>query len=371
MSKYSALVKRASNATAALALTLASLTPAVMLGGSAKAAQISGRAIDLESSAPGVTSTWTVSFTSTASADMDLEVCTSPLFDVVCTEPTGVDIDAGTVGDQRTYSYNGSAVQTFNFEAKNPTDVDLVNGGNQVGTFYVRMTDNTNSLTGSVAISTTNDLTINARVQEQLSFCVGSVDDANLTGASGNDSDFGSCADGEFAAPGLVDLGVVGSTETSTSPVTITTYSGNEDTGVFMIQTNAILGAVVSYTSTGPLQITGETCDGSLTDPCFNSASNYTAWTAEKFGMTLEAPHKGSLRTDDGTSNLTRNVDYYNVNKIYNWNESSTTADPIANTNGTVADWEYAVMTFKARAAATTPTGSYTTTANYVATATF
>jgi len=370
MSKYSALVKRASNATAALALTLASLTPAVMLGGTAKAAQLTSRSVTLSNSKFSATSvTYTVGFTASQTYDtVVVDICDSPLFDVICAAPAGVDFDTVTAGQQNQKTL-GSLSGIIGANTHTITGVTNPSG---VGTFYARITTKTGATTkdtGSVALSTTNDLTINARVQEQLSFCVGAVDDADLSGTAGADSDFFNCGDSEFSSAGVVDLGVVSSGGTSTSPVTNTTYSGNEDTGVFMIQTNAIGGAEVNYTSAGRLKIGGECADDlSLVDQCFNSAENYTAWSAEKFGMSLEAPKKGGARTDSGTANLTRDTAY---DSEYNWNNSNSVADRIAHTGSTVADWEFAVMTFKARAAATTPTGSYTTSANFVATATF
>lgn len=364
MSKYSALIKRASNATAALALTVASLTPAMMLGSSAKAAQLATRSIDMSKSTFNAASTYTVTFTGGGTfAKTRVDFCQSPLFDVSCVKPVGLVLTSPDL----TYDYRYE-----NTPGTSGFTIAVTNNPN-LGTFYARISTisagDATVNTGAVAMATTNDLTINARVQEQLSFCVGSVDDANLTGATGNATDFANCTDGEFSAPGVVDLGVV-STSGSKSPVSNTTYGGNEDTGVFMIQTNAIGGAVVSYTSAGRLKI-GSECAGdtSLTDQCFNSNVDFTAWNAENFGMTLETPQKGSSKTGDGTSNLARNGDYDGTK--YNWNISSSVADPIANTSSTVADWEYAVMSFKAQTAATTPTGSYTTSANFVATATF
>jgi hypothetical protein len=78
------------------------------------------------------------------------------------------------------------------------------------------------------------------------------------------------------------------------------------------------------------------------------------------------------------TSNLTREINYI-ANTIPNptsfaWEETAPAANVVATPiafSTTVLDYELIVLRFAARAAATTPTGSYTVTSTYIATSTF
>jgi len=347
MSKYSALIKRASNATAATALALASLTPAVMLGGSAKAAQIQSRSIEMASSAAGASTTWTVTLSNNSGATIShLKVCDSPLFDVTCADPDG----------NLTYAdYNGTE----------GSPIDVTNPS-IVGTFYARITLNTGD-TGAVAMSTTQDVSINARVQEQLTFCVGSdavgdiTDPANTSISSRHDcSGFWSQT---------VDLGVVNGVQTS--PVgTASPNLGNDKTGFFVLSTNAYHGARVAYHAASELKVAGATCGtpSNADDMCFDNASsvatNLTSGT-ENFGMLVHTP------THEGTSNgATLSLSVAGAyDGAYTWNTNSG-LHTIASATKAV-DWDKAVVDFSAATALSTPSGSYSTSANYVATGLF
>lgn len=395
MSKYSALIKRASNATAAVALTLASLTPAVMLGGSAKAAQLTSRKIDMTSSktsASGVT--YDISFTAPGSARYLLvEFCTNgPIVGTACTAsdisfaaPAGgisessgskIEIDGGAAG-----SISGG--ETFSVTAVvNPTST---------ATFYARMVTYTADQTiatwssetpgsyvdyGGVALSTTDEMSINARVQEQLTFCAGSVDETvvpfNDEVAPLDVDEIDTC--GEINDT-IVDLGVVGSGADSVSPVG-TANTGNGKVGALLVSTNAISGVAVSYTSPNSLKASSvaendcENDDFSYVDQCFNSqatpgiANLNTAFSGGQVGEAFGMKVAGIWDNGDTTNSLVTSSPYSN----YAWN---TTAETNVATSSSVVDTEVVELHFGARARATTPTGSYSTTANFVATATF
>lgn len=357
MSKYSALIKRASNATAATALALASLTPAIMLGGSAKAVQIENRSITMSTSKDGTASSWTVNLGGTWDADnIDLWVCNSPIIGSNCYDPAGTATQTLVNSAQIT-----GKVEGVSFNTTNPA----VNGG--PGTFYVRIHDTDTDDWGAVALSTTNDVTINARVQETLTFCVGTNANvaANVTSCAG-------------LSGSTIDLGILASNDESTTPVSSTT-DGNGKEGGFLLSTNAYNGAVVTYTSAHGLAVGETTCENAntnVTDQCINSLSAGFdfASNTEKFGMSItnvndyeQVAGESHLK---GTSPYNNYVDDYNLSAsgLYAWN--TTAATEIASTTSVVAT-DIATLQFKGQSAITTPSGFYSTSANFVATATF
>lgn len=403
MSKYTALIKRASNATAAIALTLASLTPAVMLGSSAKAAQLTSRSIDMSSSLADATGvSYTVGFTPTSAYQwIVIEFCeNSPIIGATCEAPSTMDLDSVTLtnvtGGTGTWADDGSTTTKIKFEAsasqstaakvltigdvRNPADIDASGGspsiGNQIGTFYARILTYSSDPEGAggttpgsyvdyggIALSTTADVTINARVQEQLTFCVGSV-----LGST----DFSLVNSCTAIDDSVVDLGVV-STADAISPVP-ESNTGNDKVGAFLVSTNAISGVKVSYTSPHSLRAAVVDCENDdlgYLDQCFNSQSTglatlNTAFTGgqvgESFGMKIESITENGEAEAAG---LTATAPY---DASYAWN---TTAEAEIASSLSVVDTEVAEIFFGARAKATTPTGSYSTSANFVATATF
>jgi len=388
MSKYSTLLKRVSNATAATALTLASLTPAVMLGGSAKAAQLTSRSIDMSNSLKSGSSTYTVQFTASngAADEVVIDFCSdSPLIGTACGTPTGLSLSSATAAG---WTKDGASTATTLVLTKGSgigagsetITISNVTNPSTVATFYARIltyesgaasysaeTPGAHADDGGVAMSTTEDLLINARVQEQLTFCVGAAD------ATAIDS-INSC---DYLA-GTVDLGVVG-TGAVTSPRT-TAVGGNNMNGYFLVATNAVNGVDVSYTSPSKLKVNGANCDGSFTDQCFeNSVSADIGNASEKFGMRILAIHNNG---SEDTKNLEAEADYGGVNwdgaawtsptADYHWDSSAEdlVASSKANTVK-VVDTEVAELEFKIASKVTTPTGSYATTANFVATSSF
>ncbi len=259
---------------------------------------------------------------------------------------------------------------------------------------------------GVSAQSTSQTLTVSARVQERLDFCVGSttVDDATTTVGT-------ACAN---ITGTTVDIGNVESGQVNVSPVN-TSNGGNDTNGVAMVRTNAVNGVVVDYkaiqnTSSGTLKVPGAACSGptSTGDQCFNvpDGNGVTAGTppavlvagAESFGMTIAGVNCGSNTAypaacvfATGLYNLVRDAEYdgdgsntYPVTENdqpvggtttyqYAWLDSGV-AERIASSAGStvkVVDDEALILKFAATAGVTTPTGSYSVQADYIATATF
>ena len=253
---------------------------------------------------------------------------------------------------------------------------------------------------GVFAQSTSQTLTVTARVQERLDFCVGSttVDDATTSVGAACSNITGTD----------VQLGVLDSGITNVSPVSAAAAGGDNENGVVMIKTNAINGAVIDYkaiqeTSSGKLKIVGQSCSGVLlTDPCFNSAGTTAlvidGSVQEAFGMAIAGVNCGSTLAytctfASSTYNLIRDNEYDGDNSgqnnntyvsdagvvagtptgEYSWDDSGT-ADRIASSASSstkVIDDEALILKFAAKPAATTPTGSYQVQADFIATATF
>ena len=411
-----------------LALLAASVLPALFSTQIASAAQITSRSVRLTSSVVAQTAvTYNFSFnpatvTGTGTDDIlgiVIQFCqNSPLVGTTCTTTNGVTgtpadgatVNAGGVGFTVHANSNQSDLTilthatgitapatgtpiTFSFTATNPSGTSSTPGA--PGTFYARvLTYNTEAGAaaytatapgthlddGGIALSTARQLTVNARVQEQLEFCVaaiaGTVVDASTTPAN--------CT--AFPTTTTVDIGVVDSAVASISPVAATS-GGNATNGGVMIRTNAVNGATISYFAeqnggSGRLKVAGATCSGttgfdagsSEVDQCFNASATQTSFaaTGEKFGMTSSTVLRPTGST---TTNLTRDTSYDGDGTAaggFAWNQTGTN-DPATTlaTSSTVMDYEMLVLRFAARAAATTPTGAYAVTSTYIATSTF
>lgn len=380
MSKYSALIKRASNATAALALTLASLTPAVMLGGSAKAAQLTARSVEMsDSEQDALNVKYTVKFTvpagSAGFSSIKVEFCSnSPVQEVACTA-SSLDTDPAATNP----AIDGTSDAGWTVGAGTDANVLVLNKTGAAGAHTVAVTGINNPTTatvmyakiftksaaddggsvvdyGAVAMMTTDDITINARVQETLTFCVG-ADDTTAIGLR---------SDCTGITSQLVDLGVVGTTLTHSPVTSADPIYGNEQNGFFVLQTNATSGANVKYFGRTELKVAGATCNANaIDDQCFNNSDGVGAVVAatEEFGMYIDTIDQRGATTIP--TELQEDSEYSGANDKW-----STSLDTVATANSPV-DWDVAELRFKATTATTTPSGFYTTQANFIATGLF
>lgn len=393
----------------------------------ASAAQITSRSSTISTSESGATGvSYQFDFTlpsTTAVQSIRWEFCTTPLS--TCTHPTGMDnnytttslnasqtfseatafteytgADAGdcddhnnaTPADSTEYCATRTDTDAETAAAKQIT-IDTITNPTTASntTVYVRifLYSDTAFATlvheGVVAVGILQQLTVNARVQENLQFCIGTtaVDDATTSPG----------ADCTAISGTTVDIGAIDTT-VSVSPVAANPTGGNATNGLAMVRTNANNGTVIVYfaeqeTSSGKLKVAGATCSGtSTTDQCFNSQGTtqgtFSAGT-ENFGMTIGGVNCGSVTAYTctfaaDTYNLRMNAEYEgNTNTAYGtsagfaWDDSGST-DTIASSAGStvkVLDDEALVLRFAATAAATTPTGSYSVVSTYIATPTF
>jgi hypothetical protein len=402
-----------------------------MLGGSANAAQLTNRSAAVTTARPGQTFNITFSFRLPSSSilqGMEFEFCDSPLGTCAVTQtptiPAGSTVsqngnwtDATAWGTYtRQAARNGGAANTqirvertsATSETQSGTNdrtitfTGLTNFGTANVSYYPRIrvySDNTAGAfttlvhDGAVAQSTSQTLTVNARVQEILAFCIGST--------TVNDATTSIVTDCSTATGTSVDLGVVTSTAVSTTPVA-NANGGDLKNAYAMVLTNAQNGVTIGYqavqdTSSGKLKVTGAACSGtSTTDQCFNSQGGtqgtFTAGT-EKFGMTIAGVNCASVPAGSytctfasGLTNLQPLTNYiggaytngtsgtYGVTQGFAWVDTGAALTTIASSASSavkVVANEALVLRFAATAQITTPTGQYQAQADFVATPTF
>jgi len=425
-------IRRALLLLGSLLILSSGLTPLLNLG-DASAAQVTQRSLTIGSAQTSASTTYTFGFvpaTVAAIQGLKFQACTTALG--ACTAPTALSFSgAGATGTvsgwttatnfttgagandctssasilcaNRTAASNetGAGVRTVAFTTI--TNQNNTNCGSAANcTFFVRMTTyNLNTYTvgsindtGTVASSTTQLFTVNAAIQEQLTFCVGAttVDDSNTTTPP-------LCASVSGTS---LNLGTLTSANTSVSPVSAGN-GGDSNNGIAELSTNATNGSTVTYDSKqqsgtlhlGTLRVAGATClAGAVTnDQCINAIgtthSTVTAGT-EAYGMTIAAVNCKATTAyacsfTGGTYNLTRNANYNGTgantyptdtnlvggttNALYAWDETGT-SETIASST-TVVDKEALILKFAATPNIVTPTGAYTVKGDFVATPTF
>lgn len=398
-------------------LTLAVSVP-ILSGPDAYAAQLTSRSLTLSTAAPAASSvTYTFGFTvptATTILGIKFQACSAAIG--TCTAPTGLSFSSRTIGSPTGFSGTAFSVDTTGANDCTPsasiicinrasgTDTSgaktvpfssITNPSTTNSTFFVRMTTysaNTYTTvsaldTGTVAAAVTQTLTISARIQEILNFCLGNTTVNDATTSPG--------ADCSAISGTTVDLGTLDASSVNTSPVS-TGNGGNNTNGIAMLRTNASSGATVSYKSIqdsgtnhlGALRVSGASCNaGNVnTDQCITSAgttqSAFAAGT-EDFGMTIAGVNCGSTSAytctfSSGTYNLTRDTQYDGLGSNtygssnaqgYAWDETGS-LDQIASSSGAVDD-ESLILRFAATPNAVTPTGSYSTQADFIAVATY
>jgi len=418
------------------------LLSVVLMDRQVYAAQLSSRKITIGSSKISQTDvTYAVSYnvaTTNTIKGVVIQFCSnSAVVGTSCTAPAGFDINESglAVVNQQINGSNVSNAYTIHANTNTNTLIvtnatgnaatagqsmtlnlgssggaDGVTNPSATGTFYARILTFSNDTTasnytattpgshiddGGIALSTANQLTVSARVQEVLQFCVGTTTVDTYDGDSGQSPVSTDCASPFAGTCGTaVDLGVLDSTVVSESPVTTSAGvpgNGNGCNGAAMVRTNASNGVVVTYfaeqnSSSGKLKVLGASCSGSSnTDQCFNDSYTQGAFSAgtEAFGVTVAGTNCGTGTTTSYTCNMTggsnqliassnyigNTTTAYGSNNGYAWMDNGTSAQ-LASSSGPVDD-ETLILKFAATPAITTPTGSYTVTSTYVATATF
>lgn len=423
------------------AVTILTVAPLSFLNQTASAAQVTHRSLTISSAVPGQTGVaYTFAFepsTTSTIQSMFFQSCTTAVG--ACTAPTGINMQSGSVSltgggfagtvsalgqnttdstpacnlttnlcanwTDATNQTAGSSLQVFVTGVTNQAASTC--SGNANCTFFVRMiTYSDNAYTtqvdyGTVASSTSQTYTVNATVEEQLSFCVGSVNGASATVETVT-----------YAVPTCstlsgtsLSLGTLETGETSVSPIaTGQPLNGDNNNGLIELNTNASNGTSISYNAIqqsgtnhdGALRVPGATCSAgnTYTDQCFNSIGSTAAYITagtENFGMTTTGVNcanvPGGVYTCNATNhNLSANTQYDcnasdNATSFssfdaggttssattckYAWDETGT-SEPFASATTVVAG-EAMFVEFAATPEITTPTGAYTAEASFVA----
>lgn len=404
-----------------------------------EAAQLTSRSVTISTSevnADDVEHDFSYTIPDTAGAKQGIvyDFCTAPLG--TCITPTGLDLTGATHTSQTGWPNNattafarytgvdlGDCVLTGGITYRlcfNRTEagvgggavehlIDGIDAPTVNGTVYIRITvySDTSFATdldqGVVAAAYVDQLTVTGLVQERLEFCVSAM----RGGSTSPDSTPANCAG--MVSTTEIAIGVIDGAAVYTTPVIQTaTNQANERYGAAMVNTNASGGVSITYFAEEASSVSNSDTDklrsfrvvpadcsptvGSVTDQCFESASNtgevISAGT-EKFGM--------HIACIDGTQGTTTNNLTANINTAYDNDpgDSPTALDYVANcqetatqpaaefgfdesgvpvqlvASDTVVDDEMLKIRFGATASATTPQGSYLVVLTYIATPTF
>ena len=431
--QIAALQKRAVLAWIAVAsLLMASIMPLLLSSSTVEAANITNRAVHISDSVAGATDvTYEVEFTVATTGALGvivIQYCDdSPIIgDATCADARSFDWnEAGLVAaeggtstlgtastspitavavDDSTDS-NGLVLTTTNGAGSTAGDVvvltlgagggadGVTNPGTANSSFYLRIHtydaltsvpcttggtcdgagtdfdfDNASLGTtddGGIALSTASQLTINARVQEVLTFTIGTDDE-------GDD-----CA---ILAGDTIDLGVLDSSGAinyaSVDPTTDT------NVGCAEVTTNAANGVQIFYIG-NDLRVGAAVCSGSTDDDtgtasdvdlCINrdgDADNGTSTVIvgadEQWGIGVS--NVGSNAGANITSNLAAEA-AYDIDTPEEYSFTPNAATQIASSS-TVVNQETIEIDAAGTASITTPTGLYSTTLTFIATATF
>jgi hypothetical protein len=294
----------------------------------------------------------------------------------------------------------------------NVFELNLITNPSTVGTFYARMYTFANNTYGTysgptsvgnfvdyggIALSTTNAITITARVQEQLTFCVTKANPSTWT--TTND-----CSDPVVGQAGNLPAVTIGhgsptpiidanSIDTSNGPYSGGSVQAGGGDLWTQLSTNATNGAAIrlrSSTDACPTGAGGLSADAGVTCaiPAHNggngTASAMTAGTAA-FGLFVSASTSGL----GGVGTLTPSAGYYNAahttvpttgtpGDLWFGMDTTTANDNVISTYGsTLATTPTPVYrinnqyVFAATAALTTPAGIYQANLSMIATGTF
>lgn len=321
----------------------------------ADAAQLSSRSLRIESAAPSATTRHSFSFSYETGAaapplgSVVLEYCTSPLIEITCTAPTGVDASGAVLADQTGETgFSILSAQTNKIiltrvpaqpPVANPSSYvfDTIVNPSTTASFFVRIAtyttaDGTGSYTdfGSVANTTTRGVQISTEVPPILKFCVGLVLGDDCTTADES----------------VVDLG-----ELSTS-------RASSGTSQMIAATNAEFGLAIAVY--GTTLTSGNNIIPSPTSPTVSAPGN------AQFGMNLRDNSDPDVGQDPSGIGIANPATSYNTSNRYMFESGSVVA-----TSPDATDSRKFTSSYIANISPTQPPGVYTATLTYICTATF
>jgi hypothetical protein len=370
------LRQRAASIATALVMVIAGLSP-VVLHGTAGAAIVDSRYIKMSSSAVSAASTsYEISWKSGSTTNFKsvaIDFCAnSPIVGDSCTATVGTSTPSlgtpvvtgsgvgawteSTVNTGRTLVVSDATGITPAVNDVQTMTLTSATNPSALGTFFARIltfpnASGTNSAAnytagtpgayidyGGVALSTANQLTITAKVQESLTFCVYATFSTNCAGSSGT-------------------AVTVGDSNGILSPTSVLT---DLESPGFGLSSNAAHGVIV--------RMKGSTLtSGSNTiDPFGGGSGACTAdsvsTSVEQFGM--RATTTSPITVDPGyaCSSGNHSLDTTNI--------ATTYGDTLASTAGAL-DETHVPMEFAAKSATATEAGIYTATFTFIATGTY
>lgn len=333
------------------------------LATSAQAAQITTRKVTLSNSAGAATgvqydlSTAALPTTGTPVKSLELVACTTA--SGACTTPSGFSASSSTLngtpsglGTNGGFTVNAATSGKLRIvnasNAVNPTGVVAVSWAGVVNptatntTFYLRMTTYSDAAwttpldTGTIAVSTANQITVTASVDELLTFC---------TGTSGITSSSCSGATGSSVALGTL--------------TTATTGTGTSQIGV---TTNAATGYVITYNGTLPTS-------GANTIASIGASATSPTQGTSQFGMNMKANTvPSSFGANPAGAGSANPVAALNTANQYSFTAGTPTN---AVSQGSADGFRLFTVSYIANISGTQAPGTYTTVLTYVCTATF
>lgn len=387
--KKQSFSRRLSCIGSAVALTIATIFPSLM-GATAHAfpsgAQVTSRSIKMSSSKQSDTGvSYDIKFnlgTAHTVKGVIVDFCAgtggSPIVgDTNCAAPTGFTVGTPTVANNqgltgtwtasalnsgRTLKYVSTTGNALSAGATVEFTLSTVTNTSTLGTFYARIVtynaDATGDITtytpanpgtsqaidyGGIALSTANQLTITAKVQESLTFCV------YITGTTCAASPTGT-------AVALGDAnGVLASYTTNYTNTAKFNVASNAQGGVVVNMKGENLCRVASpCTNTDTGNIITRSADACTTD--------LTTSSVEQFGVRLSVAGSGVTST-----NYNCGANSHAFNRT---NTVSTYGDEVAKTTAP-GDEVVSTLEFMAKAATTSEAGIYTTVIGLIATGTY
>jgi hypothetical protein len=316
------------------------------------ASQLGARSLAVSDVNPGAITTHAFSLNYTSTSDIGsvvFEYCTSPLPEITCDTPTGLDVSGASLGSQsgETGFSIGSSTQNKIVLTRpaapatnNPSSYTFANIKNPTGapgTFYVRIAtyesiDATGPQTdfGSVVNSTTQAVGVSSEVPPILKFCVGLTLGSDCTTADDN----------------LIDLGDLRPAAAS---------SGSSQ---MLAATNAEFGlAIAAY---GTTMTSGNNIIPALDKPTVSAPGN------AQFGINLRKNSDPNVGAEpSGTGIINPSADYNSPNKYL-----FRTGDTVA-TSPNATDIRKLTASYVVNVPPSQVPGVYTATLTYICTATF
>lgn len=325
----------------------------IMASPHAQAAQLQQRSLTIGSATPSASTTHAFSFayvtTATAVGSLVFEYCDSPLLDIPCTAPAGVNASGATLSDQQgERGYFLLTAQTNKIIlTRAPAVLPRINPSRYTfsgvvnpsveGTFYVRITtyvstDGSGAYTdfGSVAQSISSGQQLSTVVPPYLNFCVG----LTITG------------DCSTAAGYLIDLGTLSPTHASSG------------TSQMLAATNGNYGLIIGMY--GTTMTSGNNIIAALARPTASAPGN------NQFGVNLRANSDPAVGKEPAGGGIIAPTANYNTPNRYMFTPSDTIASSPAATDTKTLTASYLVNISPDQAP-----GVYTATLTYICTASF